>query len=323
MELLHKAIAVVVVDNETQVQIVGRLAEHVHPLFLEHGQRRSDLVQDCTDTPAHQADCRAVRQHLNPPMTTELDDQVVQRSPLELTTDRVNRHGDVALGRRHQVHRDSVVGENREQFRQVPGGLPHCDAFNGNQGNPALQRHRFHHRFVIRQNRGQRGPGDLRMRCATQEHRNFGVANRRDGPRMDHRSAGRGYLLRFLVVQHLEHARTVHKARVGTENPRHIGPDLQSPGTQPCRQARRTGVRTAATEQHGLVVLVGRDKPLGQDHCTRRGKLRLQLRIGGAGAQGTQIPLALGLVRCGHRAEQFPGVAPLDRQALGGQPCGG
>ena len=56
MQLLHEALALLLIDDEREIEIVGRLAHQVDLLFLEQLERVPEAVEDRPDVAAEQAE---------------------------------------------------------------------------------------------------------------------------------------------------------------------------------------------------------------------------------------------------------------------------
>ena len=56
MQLMHEPLALLLVDDEREVEIVGRLAHQVDLLFLEQLERLAEAVEDRPDIAAEQAE---------------------------------------------------------------------------------------------------------------------------------------------------------------------------------------------------------------------------------------------------------------------------
>ncbi|KAG1270854.1 hypothetical protein G6F66_013720 [Rhizopus arrhizus] len=115
MQDRQQAIGIGFVDDEGQVQVVGRLRDHVHALAAEGGPHVRQLVQQRAHATADQGDRRARHDHLHLADLRQVGRQRGQHISVDQVLGRVQRHGDVGLGRTDQVHRQAMLLEQ-----------PHC-----------------------------------------------------------------------------------------------------------------------------------------------------------------------------------------------------
>ena len=128
MQLLDQAVALVLVDDEGEVQIVGRLADQVDLLLLEELEGAAELVQDGADVAPDEAHRGARADHLHAAQPREIGDQLGHRRVVERVGRRIERHRDVGLGGRHQVHRHAVLLEHLEGIGEEAHLVPHARA---------------------------------------------------------------------------------------------------------------------------------------------------------------------------------------------------
>jgi hypothetical protein len=80
-------------------------------------------------------------------------------------------------------------------------------------------------------------------------------------------------------VQGLDEPRGRHGLRVGAEEARRIGPDLEPTRFELAGEIGAGGVRAASAEQHSLAVRVARNEPLREHDAVDRGEALLQRLI--------------------------------------------
>ena len=92
--------------------------------------------------------------------------------------------------------------------------------------------------------------------------RDPGCAHRRDAARVQDAAARGRDLLGFAVMQALDQARRRYGLRVGAEEARRVGPDLEPARFELAGEVGARGVGAAAAEQHGVALRVARDEAL-------------------------------------------------------------
>ncbi len=85
---------------------------------------------------------------------------------------------------------------------------------------------------------------------------------------MKHLGPEMGQLLRFVVTDDRDYARFWNLPRIGTQDPRHIGPDLDFSCIQRRTKQSRAVVRTAATEGSRPPIGSATNKPGHDDGPT-------------------------------------------------------
>ena len=155
--------------------------------------------------------------------------------------------------------------EDLEGVGQKTNLMPHAGALHGNQRNPLLDRNGFdlrggvgdvgaHHRAL--QARRLRG---IHMQW------NLVLPHGQHAARMQHLGAVACDLLRLIVVQLAQQSRSRHRARIGAEQTRHIGPNLETGGTELGCEIGSRRIRAAAPQQHRVSSRIGGDETLS-DH---------------------------------------------------------
>ena len=76
MQLVHQPIALLLIDHEGEVQIVGRLAHQIDALFGEQLERLAELMQDGADVAPDQAHRGAGSNHLRTAQWRQIRDQL-------------------------------------------------------------------------------------------------------------------------------------------------------------------------------------------------------------------------------------------------------
>ncbi len=162
----------------------------------------------------------------------------------------VHRDGDRHLARRDDVHRHAVLLEDGEDLRGVAMGEQHARAAHEER------RHSPAHRdgpdavpgHVLPHDR----PGALRPERVLHGDRDPARHGGADRGRMEHLRPEERELGR-LGIAHLRHeARRGHDARVGGQDPVHVGPDLDAAhGRGRCRGARRRRARPSSPSRPG------------------------------------------------------------------------
>ncbi len=308
------------VDDEGQVQVVGRLRNHVHAFLPERGPHVGELVQQRTHAASDQGDGRARNDDLDLADLRKIGRQRRQHIGVDQVFRRIQRHGDVGLGRTDQVHRQAVLLEQREHVGQEADLLPHADAFHRHQHDAiaAADRLDAQHQLGIAVDAGTR---QIRALGVQNRHRHAGIAARLDRARMQHLGAGGGDFLRFVIVQPGQQPRIRHFFRVGAEHARHVGPDFHPAGAEQRAEVRRRGIRTATAQNRGAAIGMTRNEALrDQQACRLRGETRAPIGIGLPLARDRQPlgPFALiGLRRqCG---QPLARIQPPHVQAAGMQ----
>ena len=326
VELSDQAAALVLIDDEREVQIVGRLADQVDLLFLEELERAAELVQDRADVAPDQAHRGARADHLYAAQPREVGDQLGDARVVEGVGRRIQRHRDVGLGGGHEIHRHAVLLEDLEGIRQKTHLMPHARALERNERDALLGADRLHLCAAVGPFGAEHRAFELRRLRGVDVQRDAVLACRQDAARMQHLRAAGGDLLCLIVVQRAQQPCGWGGARIGAEQARHVGPDLQPLGTQLRGQIGGGGVRAAAPEQHGVAIFVAGDEALRKHDRRERRKPPLERRVGGEAAhhrQHARPGTAAGALRAQHGARIRPGDIQTARAQEARAECGG
>src|SRR5690606_27258526 len=109
-------------------------------------------------------------------------------------------------------------------------------------------------------------------------------------------AARRSDLLRLSVVQRLDEPRGRHGLRIGAEEARRVGPDLEPARLELAGKVCTRGVGAAAAEEHGLALRVARDEALRDHDAVDRREALLQRLVGREVAARREVARALGLI---------------------------
>ena len=326
VQAAHQPVALLLVDDKGQVEVVGGLRHEVDLLLLEELERVAEPVHHGTDIAADKAHRRARSYDLDPADTRQVLYQPLHHARLERVDRRIERDRDAGLGGGHQVDREPVILEHGERIGKKADLVPHPQGLHRHQRNALLDAHRLDPRTAVATCRG-----DLRTVVLGELGRVYGERDRvllcgEDAARVQHLGAAAGDLLRLVVVERAQETRTGHRVGIRCEHARHVRPDLESPRAELGGEIAGARVGAAAPEQHGFALRVARDETLGQiDHAVAR-QPPLQLGIGLEVAGRRQEVDALVGVRPLLGAQQAARVQPLDVEALraevrGAEPC--
>src|SRR5690606_25753924 len=109
VELLNDALRMLGADDEREVQIVRRLRDEVHMIFLEELEDGRQLVHDRADAPPHERDRRAVVDDGDAAQAPQVLRERLEPAAIRAVRADVHRHGDAALRGRDQVDGDAVL----------------------------------------------------------------------------------------------------------------------------------------------------------------------------------------------------------------------
>ena len=311
VQAAHQPVALLLVHHESDVEVVRRLRDQVDALLLEQLERVAEAVQRGADTASDQAHRRARADDLDAAQLRERRHQRLEGACVERVGGRVERHGDRGLGRGHEVHRQAVLLEHREGVAEEAHLVPHPERVHRDQRDALLGAHRLDPRATVAAGGGDHRASEVGLLRGVHRQRNRILLDRQDAARMQHLGAARGDFLRFVVVERLEQPRVRHRARVGGEHARHVGPDLEPPGVQLRREVAARGVRAAATEQHGLALGVAGDEALREQHAAALGEPLLQRRVGLEHTGGGEVVRARRGARALFGVQHRAGIEPL------------
>ena len=97
MQLLHEPVALVLVHDEGEIQIVGGLAHQVDLLLLEEFERIAQLVQDGANIAPHETDRGARTDDLYAAQPRQIGHQRAEQRVVQRVGGRIERYGDVSL----------------------------------------------------------------------------------------------------------------------------------------------------------------------------------------------------------------------------------
>ena len=303
------------VDDEGQIEIVRRLRDQVHALRAELGEHRRKPVQHRTHAAADQGDRRARCDDFDPADFCQVRAQRREHVGVHQVLARIQRHGDVGLGRTDQVDRQAVALEVLEHIGEKTDLLPHADRFHRDQGDAAARADRLDARRRVGRARGDLGTGHIRMIRVLDQQRHARLAQRIDAARMQHLGAGGGDFLRFLVVQPREQARIRHLARIRAEHAGHVGPYFHFFRFQQRAEITGRRIRTATAQDHGFALGIARHETLGNEHVAACGQGLAQRGIECRRHRCREIAAPGVLVRQRHAEQMLPGVEPMHRES--------
>ncbi len=171
VQVVDQAVALLFVDHEGEVEVVGRLAEQVHALLREQLEGLAELLQDGADVAPDQAHRCTGPEDLRPAELGQVRQQRLEYARIERIRGRVERYRHVGLGGGNQVDRQAVTLEELERIGQESDLVPHSRAVQRDQRDALLDAHRLDLRGAI---------AELRRRCACLRARALG---RVDGDR--------------------------------------------------------------------------------------------------------------------------------------------
>ena len=200
--------------------------------------------------------------------------------------------------------------------------MPHPDGLHRDQRDVLLDRDRLHLRRDVAAVRRDHRAFELRRLRRVDVQRNAVLLHRHDAAWMQHLRAAARDLLRLVVFERAQQPCRRHRARIGAEHARHVGPDFQPTRLQLRSEVAARGIGAAAAEQHGVAVLVARDEALRDPHGARRRPALLQLEIGLVGARRRQIGRAHVRVAPLLGLEHGARIDPLHIESLRGEERG-
>ena len=316
MKALDQSVALVLINDEGEVQVVGCLTDKVNPAIRQQLEGAAESVQDAADILANQTHRGTRPDDLGTTEWREITLQRSERRGVECVGLRIERHGDVGLGGRHLVDRHPVLFEHLECIGQKADLMPHPWTVHRHQCHALFDAHGFDLSEF-----GDRCRADA---CAThrwhlrREHVEWDVvlSNGQQASRMQHLGTGRRDLLRFVVGQFQKLPRGRRCARVGAEHAGHIGPDLELPSVEQRREISARSVGPTASEQHCIACRIAGNETLRDQQRTERPKSLLQrgIRPKVAGRRQVVCPLRCRLARLG--TQPIPRIEPQGRQAM-------
>jgi len=137
-DVLDESIALVLIDDEGEVEIVRRLADEIDLLLFEQLECGAELMQDRANIASDETYGCARSDDLN---TAELRERLNERSQtigIECICLRVERDSDVRLGGRDQIHGHTVILKDLESIGDEADLMPHAGAVHRNQRDALL-----------------------------------------------------------------------------------------------------------------------------------------------------------------------------------------
>ena len=149
VQLLHEPETLIAIDDERQVQVVGRLRDEMHLVRFEHGECRPEPMQDHANIATDEAHRRTIAQDTDTAGIAERRRQAFELGRRQRIGARIDRHRDIALRCRYEINGHAVFGEYRENPREEADFLPHGNRLHRHQcqilpqGNCLERRVRF------------------------------------------------------------------------------------------------------------------------------------------------------------------------------------
>ena len=198
-----------------------------------------------------------------------------------------------------------MARQNAEYLGEEAAGVQHIQAVQRQQRLAATQRQRAEQRRVLGGFTHQR-TARFRLFTRADKHRNIAAHGRQQGRRVQHFGAKGGHFRCLFKGDDVDAFRRRRHARIGSINPRDIGPDIDAGGIQ--RFAEQSGgiIAAAAAEGGGAAFRFAADKALGHHQAFRQA--RRQLLLGQFGDGGD---VRFGAAKAIVSAQHFTGVKPL------------
>ena len=277
MQLATEWLALVSIHHDGEVQVIGRLGDQTDRIVRERLHRRRQLGQQRADTTPNQADSGTVFQHGNPGDPGQIGLERGEHCGRECGVI-VQRHGHAGFRGRDQVDRYAMAREGLERLGQEAGGSPHAAGVKGDQTHAILDRNRLQAGRVLGRCGTDHRARQLAFVWAADFHLDTGIADGRDGARMQDRGPHGGDFLGLVITQRLDLAGRAGQPRIGGEKSRHIGPDFQPFRLQFGGKICGGRIRASASQEGGVAILAPGDKALGQDNITDEAFLQLLVR---------------------------------------------
>ena len=281
VQLVHQAIGLAFVDDESEVQVVGGLAHEIDALLFEVFEGLAQLMQDRADVATDEAYRRAGTDDLHARQLCQVCDHRFHGGSIECVRLRIQRHGDVGLRRRHQVDRQAVLLEDLEGVGEKTDLVPHARAVERDQRDALLDADGLDLGRAVAGRGTDVRAFEVRRLRRVDEQRNLLRPHRQDAARMQHLGATARDLLGLIVVKLAQQPRTRRQTWVRAEHARYVRPDLEPAGEQLRGEVGARGVGAATTQQHGISRGIARDEPLRDDHGRQGLQSRAERRVWG------------------------------------------
>ena len=164
----------------------------------------------------------------------------------------IQRDGDIGLRGRHEIDRQTLLLEDLECVGEKSHLMPHAGAVHRDQRDALLDGDGFDLRGAVGDIGADHRAFEARRLRRIHMQRNLVLPHRQDAARMQDLGAVARDFLRFVVVQRAQQPRRRDGARIGAEQARHVGPDLEARRGQLGREIGGRGVRAAAPKQHRI-----------------------------------------------------------------------
>ncbi len=271
-------------------------------------------MEDRADLPPDERHRRARPEHARAAERRQLDRERLQPLRVDRPRRGVERDGDIRLRRRHQIDRQPVPRDAREDVGEEAHTLPHTGRLEREQHDATAPRHRLDPRRRAAAMRDHFGAVDLGRAGVAKAQRHAGAAQRPDATRVKAAGPGGEQLDRLLVSERAQQPRRRHHVRIGGEEPRRRSPRLATQRRELRRETSRGAVGTPFDEHRPAVGAARR--PAGGDHDRRQltqPRLELGRRLLDAvGGEETALRIDIGRDAWRRRAAA-PVVAGIDR----------
>ncbi len=316
VQAAHQAIALLLVDDERDVEVVRGLRDQVDALFLEQFERIAQPVQRGANAAPDEAHRGAGPDDFDAAEPRQRGHQRLERAAVERVRGRIERHGDAGLRRRHEVDRQAVLLEDGERIGEEADLVPHAERLEREQRDALLDADRLHARAAVAARRGDDRAFELGLLRGVHGQRNRVLLHRQDAARVQDLGAAARDFLRLVVIERLEQARVRHRLGIRREHAGHVGPDLEPARAELGREVTARRVGAAATEQHRVAVRVARDEALRDQHLAARRQPLLERGVGFEVARGGKVVRALGCAGPHFGVQQRARVEPLHVDAF-------
>ena len=309
-------LALVAIHHHGEIEVIRGLGDETHRIVGEGLHGRAELGEQGAHAPADHGHGGAILDQGDP---GDLGEVIFQRRNHVRRQTRIiiKRDRDRGFRSGDQVDGHAMAREGLEGLGQEAGGPPHSVRFHRDQADTILHRYGLEARRIFRRGGGDRGARHVRLVRAQDLHLDPGRAHRRNGARVQDAGAHGGQFLGLLIGKGADLAGSAGQARIGREETRHIGPDLDPLGPQFRREIGTGRVRTAAAEQGGVAIFPAGDEALGDDDVRPVGQFVPQALVPGVDAVTGQIAAC---ARCRDGSKMLAGIQPARGDAFTGQP---
>ena len=120
MKLVHQPVALRLVDDKREIQIIGGLRDQINLLVLKQFECRSQFVQDAANILPQQTQGGAGAKDLNAAKLAQGRGQALQCGAIQGVGAGIQGDGDIGFRRGHQIDRQTVLLENLERIGRKP-----------------------------------------------------------------------------------------------------------------------------------------------------------------------------------------------------------